>query len=259
MITLGETYFLKFLESCDVGFLDQYIDDLRSTLSEVMGAQYNAEQQEPAFRERLARWSKGYFNAPGELKLQFPRINFVFQKDSDHGERWIADVFFTRIPHIRGIYSKRAANHSLPTSTQKELSRWLIGSQAADVFTCKQDKRCVGTLNGLYVYQKLQHLTALQRLAEDSKYTPQGSDLKQLLESLSSILSEGGGKQEPVELPSKTGAVRDFLEKCDSRVRASLTDEKLEALLQHVGVSAKQWLNAGRQGLLNRLGGRRAE
>lgn len=253
MIILGETYFWKFLEGCDVAFLDRYVDDLRSVLSDVMGTQYNVEQLDSTLREKLARWSKGYFNAPGELNLQFPRVSFVFQKVSDHGERWIADVFFTRVPHIRGIYSNRGVNHSLPGSIQKELSRRLVESQAADVFTCRKDETFVGTVNGLYVHQKMQHLAALRNLAEDSKYTPQGSDLKELLQDLARLFSEGKSVPESIELPTKRGAIRDFLEKCDSRVAGSLGDERLEALLRSTGVSAKQWLNAGRQKLLERL------
>jgi len=253
MIILGETYFWKVLEDCDVAFLDRYVDDLRSVMCDVMGTQYIVEQLDSTLREKLARWSKGYFNAPGELKLQFPRVSFVLQNKSDHGERWIADVFFTRVPHIRGIFSNRGVNHSLPGSIQKELSMRLVESKAADLFTCRHDETFVGTVNGLYIHQKMQHLAALRNLAEDSKYTPQGSDLKELLQDRAHLFSEAKSVPEYIELPTKRGAIRDFLEKCDSRVIDSLGNEKLEVLLRTTGVSAKQWLNAGRQNLLERL------
>jgi hypothetical protein len=108
-------------------------------------------------------------------------------------------------------------------------------------------------VNGLDVHQKMQHLAALRSLAEDSKYTPQGSDLKELLQNLARLFSDGKSVPEFIELPTKRGAIQDFLEKCDSRVIDSLGDEKLEALLWSTGVSAKQWLNGKRQNLLERL------
>jgi hypothetical protein len=245
MISMGQTYFRKFLKDCEGASITAYVSELEATLSRGMGTTYKLEPVSTVQEERLARWSKGYFKAE-DLKQQFPRIVFVFAEARDQNDRWMADVFFTRIPHIRGIYSNRAAKHSLPSSVQKELSRWLLGSQAADVFICKEDKRYVGTPVGLYVDLKLEHLPTLRKLAESSKYTPKGSDLKDLLQSLFSILSENASVSEPVELPFGGRAIQSFLEKCDSRIIASLANERLDAFLQPVGVLAKHWLNAGR-------------
>jgi hypothetical protein len=251
MIALGQTYFHKFLEDCDSRSLIQYRNALEGLLSRSIGADYELEEADDAREETMARWSKGYFRAE-ELKLRFPRILFVFHSTSDHNERWIADVFFTRVPHIKGIYSNRSVNHSLPGSIEKELSRRLVGAQAADVFVCRQDESFVGTMSGLYVHQKMQRLAPLRNLAEDSKYTPQGSDLKELLQGLSG-LSVGTVGSAPIELLSSGKAIRDFLEDYDSQVVTSLGKEKLQTLLQPVGISAKQWLDAGRRSLLGRL------
>jgi hypothetical protein len=257
MISLGQSYFRKFLKDCGGASVTAYVSELEAILSRGTAKTYKLEPVSSVQEERLASWSKGYFKAE-DLKQQFPRIVFVFGEARDQNDRWMADVFFTRIPHIRGIYSNRATQHSLPSSAEKELGRWLVGSQAADVFTCKANERYVGTANGLYVYQKLEHLPDLRRLAENSKYTPQGSDLKDLLQSLFTILSDKRSASEPAELPTKGRAVRDFLENCDNRVASSLGREKLQALLQPVAISAEQWLNAGRRGLLHLLGRGRA-
>jgi hypothetical protein len=162
-------------------------------------------------------------------------------------------VHFTRIPHVRSVYCNRDEKHLLSESVQRQLSRRLISAQIADVFARSSDHTFAGTTFGIYVYLKTRYLAVLKNLMEDSKYTPQGSDLKELLRSLPTVLSTGKAVPDFVEVPSKGAAVRDFLKKCDVQVAASLSDEELEALLQTVGVSAKQWRNAGRQGLLDRL------
>ncbi len=252
MISLGHTYAWKFLETCDAAYLDRYTQAMSVHLSEVTGDQYVLQPTNPEDQERLLRWSRGYLSGNQEMRLRFPRFHYGF-RSSDQSECWIAVVHFTRIPHIRGVYSNKNKNHLLSPSTQQELSKQLVSSQMADVFTRNSDHTFAGTVVGLYVYQKIQHLSALRNLAEDSKYTPLGSDLKELFQNLSGLFSEGKPVPEPIELPTKGRAVRDFLEKCDSRVAGSLGNEKLGALLQPVGISAKQWLNAGRQGLLERL------
>ena len=187
------------------------------------------------------------------MSLRFPRFHYGFVS-ADKNKSWIAVVHFTRIPHIRFVYSNRREKHALPALLQRELGQQLIESETVDLFIRNSDRIFVGNTVGLYVYEKLQHLVGLRKLAEDSKYTPEGSDLKALLQNLSSIFSEERRTPKPVELPFRGRAVRNFLEKCDSRVAASLGGDKLEVLLQRVGISAKQWLTAGRRGLLDRLG-----
>jgi hypothetical protein len=225
---------------------------MAAMLSEATGDKYVLEPTNPEDQEMLLRWSRGYLSGSQEMRLRFPRFHYGF-RSSDKGQSWIAVVHFTRIPHIRGVYSNRKEKHILSEPVQQELSAQLVKSEMADVFMRSGDHAFVGNTVGLYVYQKMQHLAALRNLAEDSKYTPQGSDVKELLESLFALFSDGKPVAELIELSAKRGAIRDFLEKCDSRVTDSLGDEKLEALLRSTGVSAKQWLNAGRQNLLERL------
>jgi hypothetical protein len=253
MITLGHIYAWKILETCDVASLDRYILAMGALLSEVTGDQYALQPTNSEDRDLLLRWSKGYLSGSQEIKLRFPRFLYGF-KSSDKNQSWTAVIHFTRIPHIQAVYSNRNEKHLLSPSVQRELSKQLVSSQIADVFTRNSDHTFSGTAFGLYVYEKIQHLAVLRNLAEDSKYTPQGSDLKGLLQNLSGLFSEGKPSPEHViELPNRGRAVREFLEKCDSRVAGSLGREKLGALLQPVGISTEQWLNAGRQGLLNRL------
>lgn len=252
MITLGHAYAWKFLETCDVACLDRCIQAMGALLSEVTGDQYVLQPTNAEDRDLLLRWSKGYLSGSQEMKLRFPRFLFGF-KSSEKNQSWTAVIHFTRIPHIQGVYSNRNEKHLISASVQRELSKQLVSSQIADVFTRNSDRTFAGTTVGLYVHQKIQHVAALKNLAEDSKYTPQGSDLKELWRSLSGLFSEGKPIPESIELPARGRAVRDFLEKCDSRVASSLGNQKLEALLQPVGISAKQWLSAGRQRLLQRL------
>jgi hypothetical protein len=253
MITLGQTYTWKLLETCDVASLDLYMQSMAALLSQVTDDQYVLQPTNPEERELLLRWSRGYLSGTQEMKLKFPRFLYGFTS-ADKNQSWIAVVHFTRIPYISGVYCNRKEKHLLSASVQGELSKEFVNSRMADVFTRNSDHTFTGTTVGLYVYQKVQYLAALRNLAEDSKYTPQGSDLKELLQSLSSLFFEGRPVAEPIELPTKGRAVRDFLEKWDSRVIGSLGNDKLDSLLQPVGISAKQWLNAGRRGLLDRLG-----
>ncbi len=251
MIRLGRMYFWKFLDSCDINRLDEFTENLRLALSEAAARSYLIEETDSSTRETISRWSRGYFNAQ-ELRLKFLRFTVVYRPDSDNEERWRTTVSFTRIPHIAGAYSNSQNAHTLDPSIQRSLSERLIELRLADVFARGQERPNVGTSAGLYLYLKMQRLAALKNLAEDSKYTPQGSDLKELFQKVSALFAEGNPVPEPIELSTR-GRVRDFLEKCDRCLTDSLGDEKLEALLRSTGVSAKQWLNAGRQNLLERL------
>jgi hypothetical protein len=253
MIRLGRMYFWKFLESCDLDNLDEFAQSLGVALSEVAARRYSIEEADSATREALSRWSKGHFNAQ-ELSLKYLRFSTVYRPDGDSDESWRATVSFTRIPHIAGSYSSSKNKHTLDSLTQHRLSDRLVELRLADVFARQEERPNVGTRTGLYVYNKIQCLPALKNLAANSRYTPQGSDLKELLQSVSGVFSEEGDGRKLIEVPCRRRAVRDFFEKCDGHVAARLTDEKLEALLQPVGISAKQWLSAGREGLLGRLG-----
>ncbi len=254
MIILGNTYFWKFLTTCDSAFLDESAEELRSALSEVMGEEFALEQPGSSNREIIRRWSQGCFNEVGEQNLVFPRVCLVYRPLSrERDEHWIADIFFTRAPHIRGLYSNRSNNHVLTPAVEQELSARLINSYLADVFVRKSDNAFVGTAAGLYVYQKIHHIALLKNLSEASKYTPPGSDLKNLLESLSAVLPEGQPSSLVIELSKKRSAIRGFLETCDRRVLNSLGQERLSDLLKAADVSVKEWLNAGTRGLLQRF------
>jgi len=163
MIILGNTYFWKFLTTCDSAFLDESAEELRSALSEVMGEEFALEQPGSSNREIIRRWSQGCFNEVGEQNLVFPRVCLVYRPLSrERDEHWIADIFFTRAPHIRGLYSNRSNNHVLTPAVEQELSARLINSYLADVFVRKSDNAFVGTAAGLYVYQKIHHIALLK-------------------------------------------------------------------------------------------------
>src|SRR6266567_6440926 len=163
MIILGNTYFWKILETCDPARLDEFGEALRSTLSELTGDEYALVQPDSDGREKIRRWSKGCFNELGEQNLKFPRVLYVYHPLSgNHGEHWIADIFFTRVPHIRGLYSNRSNNHVLTPSIERELGVRLVESYLADAFTCMSDKSFVGNSAGLYVYQKMRRIASLK-------------------------------------------------------------------------------------------------
>src|SRR5215467_4081026 len=252
MISLGQTYFWKFLETCDVAYLDSYMHSMGTLLSEVSEATYTLQPTSPEDREMFLRWTKGYLSGGQQMMQKFPRFLFGF-KSLDDRRSWVAVIHFTRIPHIRGIYSNRSEKHLLPDALQPELSKRTVSSEMADVFMRNSNHTLSGTRVGIYVHQKIQHLAALRAIAEDSKYTPEGSDLKELLRSLSQLFAEGKQVPEPIELSTKRRAACEFLEKCDSHVAASLGEKRLQALLQTVGITSRQWLNAGRRGLVSRL------
>jgi hypothetical protein len=226
MIIMGHTYAWKFLENCDIDCLDQFTKSMGQALYEVTGNHYTIEEYDARTREILLRWSKGYLHGPGETNLKFPRFRFIYRA-SDIGGSWAAVVYFPRIPHIRAVYSSRSEKHLLSPSVQQELSKHLVDCKAADVFARNSDHTFRGTTAGLYVLQKIQNLTTLRNFAEDSKYTPQGSDLQALLQNLSVLFSEGQPVSGAIELRTKGKAVRHFLEQCDGRVTGSLGNEKL--------------------------------
>ncbi|MCI0351844.1 MAG: hypothetical protein L0Z53_20685 [Acidobacteriales bacterium] len=192
MMLLATQYFWKFLDGCDPTYLDETAKALSQVLSKVMGEEYAWVQPNPDERGTIRRWASGCFTAPGEHKLIFPRVLFVFGPASRGNERWIADIFFTRIPHLRGLYSNKSTDHLVAPSVERELSVRLIESGLADVFTRSGKQTLVAKAAGAYVYQKVMHSASLKRQAERSKYVPPGSDLRELNDHVSGVLSEHG-------------------------------------------------------------------
>lgn len=246
MIVLGETYFWKYLKDCNSIVINQYAEQLASVLLEAHKVPFNSKALDDAAREKVGRWSRGYFNAPGELSLRFPRIDLVFEDGPDRENRWIAEIFFTRIPHVRGVYSSRSTKHALPGPVSQDLSARLVRSQVADVFRPQEGTIILGNACGLYLHHKILRLKSLRQLAEDSKLTPQGSDFRPLLETLPGLLAAGQAGPALVELAARAAAVRDFLKSCDEQLVRVLNTAGLEALLQPTGVTVEQWLKAGR-------------
>src|SRR5262249_56818074 len=202
MYILGNTCFWKFLETCDPLRLDETVEALRSKISRVVGIDYVVEPADP---EVIERWSKGSFNAPGEHKIKYPGLFYVCGRSGGNGsERWIFHICFTRIPHIKGIFSDRPNKHLLPESVERELSIRLIESYSADVFTRASDKASVGTAARLYIYLKLSNISELKNLADGSRYVPPGSDLRELLTRLSGIVEDGNSV---MEIPTGRGQV----------------------------------------------------
>ena len=248
---LGNTYFWKFLYTCDSARLEETTGNLCSVLSDFMGHKYSEVQPAPEERATIQRWSEGSFNGPGEPNLRFPRMFYVFQWLSGSiDERWIADIFFTRIPHIRGIYSNKSHKHIIDLQAMRKLSVRLMELDLADVFICASDKRFLGKVAGLYVYHKLQHIAALKECAETSRYVPPHSDLRELLESLSTILQENNRSPVPTEIPHARAQIRAFLDACDRRVISSLGSQQLQKLLEPVDLPVRAWLNAGKGRIL---------
>lgn len=254
MLLLGHTYFWKFLYNCDPVRVEDYGETLCSTLSEAMRREYRIVQPDSSDREVIRRWSAGGFSGLTEQNLKFPRVFYVFQwLSGSTDERWTADIFFTRVPHIRGIYSNVSNKHRLGRVEERELSVRLVESHLADTFLRAHDNTWVGNTAGLYVFQKLHHIASLKEYAEGSRYVPPGSDLQPLLERFSAILPEGDLSTAMIEIPQKRAQLRAFLEKCDRRVVSCLGIEQLQRLLGPVDVAAKTWFNAGKGGLFSRL------
>jgi hypothetical protein len=245
-------YFWKCLESCEIVRLDAFRESLRVALSEIAGHQYVIEGTDSNAHEVMLRWTKGHFNAR-EQNVKFPRFSVVYKPDPDTSHRWTATVSFTRIPHIAGIYRNRDNEHVLDAPNQERLSESLIRLQLADVFALGRERPNVGTAVGLYVYYKILQIPRLRNLAEESRYTPQGSDIAGLLRSLSELLSGDTSASSVVRLSSGRDKLRSFLAACDEQVSSSLGTDKLKTLLGAVDISAKEWLAAGRGNLLRRF------
>lgn len=248
MIILGSVYFRKLLEVCDFPYLESYAELVRPILSAATGTEYVLSQK--ADSQQIERWSKGVFNQPSERTLRFPRVIYGFRPVSgDLDERWRVTVFFTPIPHINGSYGNKRTKHRMSAPVEKELGARLVESCLADTFDLKTSDTMVGSEMGLYLHLKVLSIPLLRKRFEDGKYTPLGSELRELLEILPAILPETGPSSNVVELPDKRSNRKEFLEKCDQRIVASLGKERLQAILMPTGISAEKWLKAGKRGL----------
>ncbi len=244
MYVLGKAYFWKLLESCSDAWLEDYAESVRAVLVRATGKDFRLVQKDEATREKVRRWSNGFFNGRQELTLKFPRVLYVYRADGN--ERWTLDVFFTRIPHVKGIYSNRLSKHMIDASVERELSVQMVESYLADVFARLHDNTLVGAAAGIYLHQKLQNLSSLKVLSETSKYTPPGSDLKELLKVVPAILPEIGPSSTLMELLNKRSGRKEFLNGCDQRIVSSLGKERLRTILSPTEVSVDKWLSAGK-------------
>lgn len=245
---LGSVYFRKLLAVCDLAALESYTELVRPILSEATGTEYVLSQS--ADPRQVTRWSKGIFNQPVERAMKFPRVIYVFcLKSGDTGERWIMDVFFTPIPHIKGVYTNRRTKHTMPSPVTKELAVRLVESGLADTFDLKTEEIMVGTASGIYLYHKLGSIPLIRTRLESGKYTPPGSEVKDLLEVLPAILPEIGPSTTIMELPNKRSCRKEFLHGCDQRIVASLGKERLGAILSPTEISVDKWLSAGKRSL----------
>lgn len=248
MIVLGAVYFRKLLEVCDFEYLESYAELVRPVLSEVTGREYVLSQTTDS--QQLARWSKGVFNQPSERDLRFPRVIYVFRPASgDAGERWRITVFFTPIPHINGSYGNKQTKHRISAPVEKELATRLVESCLADTFDLQGDHTMVGSAAGIYVHLKLLSIPPLRKRYESGKYTPPGSELRELLEILPAILPETGPSSTVVELQNKRSHRKEFLDKGDERIVAALGKERLGDILKPTEVSVDKWLSAGKRSL----------
>lgn len=248
MIVLGSVYFRKLLEVCDFAYLESYAELVRPILSAATGTEYVLRQK--ADPQQMERWSRGVFSHPSEQTLRFPRAIYSFHSASGNADdRWRVTVFFTPIPHINGSYGNKRTKHMMPPSVEKELATQLVESCLADTFDLKASDTMVGSEAGLYLYLKLLSMPLLRKRFESGKYTPPGSELRELLEVLPAILPEAGPSSTVVELPNKRSDRRSFLAKCDQRIVAALGKERLAAILKPMDVHADKWLSAGRRSL----------
>lgn len=241
MYIIGNGYFYKLLETCDPSMLTGYVEAVLSVLGPVMRRDFKLQQKDNSTNEKIGRWSRGCFTGRHELEMKFPRVLYVCQADSS--ERWILDVFFTRIPNIKAIYSNRSTEHRIDLPVQRELSTALVKSDLADVFR-RADGTLVGTACGLYLHQKLQILRSLKLYSQTSKYVPPGSDFKGLSGVVAGILEVG--PREIIELSNKRSRRREFLDKADQQIVAVLGEQELESLLRPAEISARKWLSAGK-------------
>lgn len=241
MYVIGKTHFWKALESCEADRLDTYAEAVCSALAEATGIPHTLTRPD---QNRVRRWAKGCFNEPGESSLKFPRVLYACRAANDD-EHWILDVFFTRVPNVRGIYSSRKKRHVLPPQLQERLSVSLIESYGADIFMRSADDTIAGTAVGIYVYEKVQHSSSLKGYTTTSRYTPPGSDLKNLLECLPAILPDKGPSSTVFQVSTSRSGIYEFLESCDNRVLSTLGKDRLNELLREAGITADKWLRAG--------------
>jgi hypothetical protein len=248
MYVIGNAYFWKLLESCNPSTLDSYAEAVRSVLARVTRRDFTLEHQDNATHERVRRWSQGCFTGRHELQMKFPRVLYVCRADSSgRNECWILDVFFTRIPNVKAIYSNRSTEHMIDLSVERELSTQLVESDLADVFLRAADDTLVGTPAGIYLHQKLQTLRSLKLYSQTSKYLPPGSDLKELFKIVAGVLQETGPRPQVIEIMNKRR--KEFLDNADQQIIAVLGKEELESLLRSAEISARKWLSAGKQSL----------
>jgi hypothetical protein len=244
----GSVYFGKLLEVCDFVRLESYAESVCPVLSAATGTKYVLSQR--ADSQQVERWSEGIFNQPGEQTLKFPRVMYVFRPASgDTSERWRAVVFFTPIPHIKGSYGNKLTEHRIAAPVERELGIRLVESCLADTFKLESSDTTLGSEAGLYLHLKILSIPPLRRRFEDGKYTPPGSELRELLETLPAILPETDPSSSAMELQNKRSRERDFLERCDQRIIAALGKDGLQAILRPTDVSAEEWLSAGKRGL----------
>lgn len=245
---IGSVYFGKLLEVCDFAYLESYTELVRLVLSAAAGTEYVLSQK--ADSQQMERWSKGVFNQPSERTLRFPRVIYGFRPASgDTDERWRVTVFFTPIPHINGSYGNKRTKHRMSAPIEKELGARLVESCLADTFDLKASGTSVGSEAGLYLHLKVLSIPPLRKRFEDGKYTPPGSELRELLEILPAILPEAGPSSALVELQNKRSHRKEFLDKSDQRIVAALGKERLEAILRPTEISADEWLSAGKRHL----------
>jgi hypothetical protein len=238
------------LETCDLSTLDGYVEAVRSTLARVTRRDFKLEHLDNATHERIRRWSQGCFTGRQELEMRFPRVLYVCRADSSRGnELWILDVFFTRIPNVKAIYSNRSTQHMIDQSLQRELSAHLVETDLADVFLRAPDRSLVGTSAGIYLHQKLQSLRSLKLYSQTSKYVPPESDLKALLQVVTRVLQETDPRPSVLELKNERSRRKEFLDSADQQIVAALGKQELESLLRSAEISAHKWLSAGKPSL----------
>jgi hypothetical protein len=249
MLILGSVYFGKLLEVCNLSSLESYAAELRPILTEATGTELGLIQS--ADPDKVERWSKGVFNEPAERTMRFPRVMYVFRPVSGAAnEQWRITVFVTPIPNIRCSYGNRRTKHSIPDSVERKLGTRLVESQLADTFDLKTEEKLAGTPAGIYLHLKLRSISRLRERLESGKYAPPGSELRELLKVLPSILTARGGSSPlAVEIANRRAPRRDFLASCDQRIVASLGKEKLQGILEPSRVSVEKWLSAGKRRL----------
>lgn len=246
MIVAGSVYFRKLLEVCDSAYLDFYAESVCPALTGATGRKYVVSQK--ADLSQTERWCKGIFNQPSERTMRFPRAVYSFLPSSgNREERWRATVFFTPIPHVNGTYGNKAMKHRISAPTEHDLGTRLVESRLADTFDLKASNTAIGSEAGLYLHLKLQSTPSLRRRYRSGKYTPPGSQLRDLLNILPTVLSNTEALSAVVELSNRRLDQRKFLDRCDERIVAALGKEKLQTMLRPAEVSADEWLRAGKR------------